>query len=205
MTTLETLAVTVGDNWSMYDAKRLGHNVMIARRDMEMTQQALADAVGVSRAYVTNIERGRGENVGIDVVFGLADALGVPVPYLLGLQESAVPAGDEAVLRESGVEYIAVDVESREERRVLQQAVDLFHGLTAGGQAHALRYMATLRRMEDEGGRVAGRVDAGEVDGWVELIRRFDEPTRSAIERLVGAQGSDAGAGVHRSAQAGDK
>lgn len=189
----------------MYDAKQFGQKVLLCRRDMGWDQIQLAEASGVSRSRISEIERGKADNVGIEYVFGLADALGVPVPYLLGLQDSAVPVSDEAVLRESGGEYIAVDVESREERRVLQQAVDLFHGLTAGGQAHALRYMATLRRMEDEERRLAGALDAAEVSAWVRLLQRFDEPTRSAIERLVGAQGSDAGAGVYRGAQPGGK
>lgn len=54
-----------------------GRRVRTLRVARGMSQETLADAAGVHRTYVSSLERGR-RNVGLDNVFALADALGVP-------------------------------------------------------------------------------------------------------------------------------
>ena len=175
-------------NRGMYDAKRFGNNVLLARRDSGIKQEVLADVAGVSRAYITNIEAGRGDNVGVAVIFRIADALGVTVPYLLGLEDSALGEPEAAVLREQAGEYLAVDVESREQRRVLQQVVDLFAGMTPEAQAHALRYLLTVRKMDDELRRKP-TMDENEVEMWASLLERMDAPAQRTIrKRSVGVE-----------------
>jgi transcriptional regulator with XRE-family HTH domain len=60
----------------------IGRRVRIARLTREMTQDELADATGISRSFVSSIERG---SHGVDVVrlYRLAAALDVPLPELL--------------------------------------------------------------------------------------------------------------------------
>jgi len=65
----------------------LAQRLLLSRRDLRWGQDALADASGISRTYISDIERGKITNVGIEVVFSLAKALGVSVPYLLGIDE----------------------------------------------------------------------------------------------------------------------
>ena len=134
----------------MYDAKRFGANVLLSRRDLDMTQEALAEKVGVSRAYVTNIEYGRGKNVGIEGIFGLAAALGVTVPYLLGLTDDPLGEGTEKVLREQSADYLVFEVESGEQRRLGEEVIDEFNALTARGQRVALQYLRMMRQVENE-------------------------------------------------------
>lgn len=134
----------------MFDAKMLGNNVMLLRRDLGMTQDALATVAGISRAYLTNIERGRGARVGIDIVFALADALGVSPQYLMGLSESPFGESDGKVLREMAGEYVTVDVDSDEERRLVRSLMDEFIMLPRRAQQTVIGVVRLLRRMETD-------------------------------------------------------
>lgn len=137
-------------NWHMYDAKMLGKNVMLLRRDLGMTQDALATVAGISRAYLTNIERGRGTSVGIDIVFALADALGVSAGYLLGATDSPLGESDAKVMKELAGEYVTVDVESDEERRLVRSLMDEFNMLPRRAQQTVVEMVRLLRRMESD-------------------------------------------------------
>ena len=67
----------------------LAWRLLRSRRDMNWRQEDLAQASGVSRTYISEIERGRVTNVGVEALSALADALGVTVQYLLGLTDDA--------------------------------------------------------------------------------------------------------------------
>ena len=54
------------------------------REEKGWSQQALADRVGVSDAYIAMIERGKRQNPSLVLLRRLAKALGVPVTALLG-------------------------------------------------------------------------------------------------------------------------
>ncbi|WP_299773003.1 helix-turn-helix transcriptional regulator [uncultured Pseudoteredinibacter sp.] len=60
----------------------LGDNVKRIRKERGMSQEALADAAGMHRTFISLIER-RGRNVTLGVVEALANALKVEVPDLL--------------------------------------------------------------------------------------------------------------------------
>ena len=60
----------------------IGLNVLKYRRLKNMTQQELADAAGISRAKISDIERGRGP-YSIEMVFLIARALGVEYEQLI--------------------------------------------------------------------------------------------------------------------------
>jgi transcriptional regulator with XRE-family HTH domain len=56
--------------------KRIGKNVRTCRRDRGLTQEGLADLLGVSTSYVSLIERG-GRNPPVTTMVAIADVLGV--------------------------------------------------------------------------------------------------------------------------------
>lgn len=56
------------------------------RKRAGLTQQALADAVGISRASMVNVERCR-QRPSIDLLYDIADALGVEAVQLLPRNE----------------------------------------------------------------------------------------------------------------------
>ena len=58
------------------NAKELGRQVQVKRREKELSQTELGDLVGISRNYVSMIERQEAENTSMKIVNQLAIALG---------------------------------------------------------------------------------------------------------------------------------
>lgn len=58
-------------------------------RALGLSQGALADAVGVTDAHLSNVASGRKPNVSAALAFALADALGVEVADLFSLESAA--------------------------------------------------------------------------------------------------------------------
>lgn len=98
-----------------------GDRVLLSRRDLGINQEELARRVQVDQSYISQIERNKDVNVGVKVVFSLADALGVSAAYLLGLSDDPLGIVDELqsdrVLKESGAVYEAM---STTERRIVE-------------------------------------------------------------------------------------
>ena len=65
--------------------EKLGLAVRRLRNDVGWTQQRLATATGLTRAYLVAVEGGK-QNVTVDVVIRLANALGVPPDHLFATQ-----------------------------------------------------------------------------------------------------------------------
>lgn len=77
---------------------RIGHLVRAARRQAGLTQDALAERLGLTRTSITNIESGR-QRFQVHVLFMLAEALNVsPNAFLPPLTEE--PAAQPAAVRE---------------------------------------------------------------------------------------------------------
>jgi DNA-binding XRE family transcriptional regulator len=64
---------------------RLGNRVRLARAERELSQDALARAVGVSRNTISSIETGRYSPSAL-LAFRLADALQMPVASLFWIE-----------------------------------------------------------------------------------------------------------------------
>ena len=67
--------------------KSLASEVKRLRTDAKLSQQALADAVGVSQGAIGHIESGRNKSLDVQTLYALCDALGVECghfrPYLM--------------------------------------------------------------------------------------------------------------------------
>ncbi len=127
-----------------------GDRVLIERRRLDMKQETLAGMVGVNRSYISQIERDIDVNVGIKTVQALADALGVSVGYLLGASESPLGEPDVKVLREMAGEYVTVDVDSDDERRLIRSLIAEFNALPRRAQEAAIEMIRILRKVEEE-------------------------------------------------------
>ena len=66
--------------------EQLGLNVAYYRRKRKLTQEQLAEKVGIDRTHMSNIELAN-SGVSLDVLFRLADALEVPVSRLFEFRD----------------------------------------------------------------------------------------------------------------------
>ena len=63
-------------------ARTIALRMMMIRKSKRMTQQALADAVGLTRTSIVNIEAHK-QSMSLPTLWHIARALGVPVRKLL--------------------------------------------------------------------------------------------------------------------------
>lgn len=113
----------------MYSTLSLAQRVLLSRRDLDWKQEKLAEVSGISRTYISDIERGRITNVGVEVLFALADALGVSVQYLLGVTEDPL-AG--------------VKDEEEEKDPLVQELLSIYQQLSPDKQATLLNIAKVL-------------------------------------------------------------
>ncbi len=94
----------------------LGDNIRARRGSSGMTLQALSKRVGVSRAMLSDVERGR-KNPTIKIVSQIAEGLGCTVSELLGEEQSRTLETIQ-VLREDS-RQVLIDPRSYVERHLL--------------------------------------------------------------------------------------
>lgn len=68
-----------------------GERVHLMRRRRKMTQQALGDAVGVTKATIFRVEKGDFADVKGQTIARMAKTLNVSADYLLGLKPDPEP------------------------------------------------------------------------------------------------------------------
>lgn len=100
------------------DAKELGRQVQAKRKERDISQTELGELAGVSRNYISLIERGEANNISMKVINLLAVALGATPAELIGeISFVIIPPS----LRELGIQknlsYEVVDKLARIPRR----------------------------------------------------------------------------------------
>ena len=85
---------------SLYE--EFGRGLRSARKAANLTQEALAERIGLSRTSITNIEKGR-QHVALHMLFSLANAVGVEPEELLPQKESVYKLEmiDQELLKET--------------------------------------------------------------------------------------------------------
>ena len=66
------------------DYVQLGKLVRIRRKGLGLTQEELAEVLGVSTSFVGHIERGT-RKLSVETLHGLCRALGVSADFLIGI------------------------------------------------------------------------------------------------------------------------
>ena len=108
----------------------LGVWVRATRLQQGMSQRELADAAGLSRSYVCDIERGRGSEPSLNTLDKLAGALG---------------ASRSDLMKAAGlIDKALIPKESEEERRMLQ----LFRDVSDNGQELVMRFVRFVHHEE---------------------------------------------------------
>lgn len=134
----------------MFDARVLGNRVLLGRRDLQLDQEELARASGVSRSRISEIERGKATNIGVDAIYSLADALDVTVAYLLGLSDDSLGEDPDKVQKEISGDYITVEIENKDQRRLVQAAIDALLALPPREQRRAVQFLRMMQQAEEE-------------------------------------------------------
>lgn len=122
----------------------LGQRILLSRRDLDLNQEDLADRAGVSRPYISNIERGYLTNPTVEHIQAIAEALGVRPEYLLGWSEDPLGEDQPASIAEGRVVY---QVDSPAQYRQVQELLDLWQELTPEDQRMILDMIKHLRRV----------------------------------------------------------
>src|SRR6267142_383608 len=76
----------------------LGAKLTALRLKKGASLQEVADAVGVSKAHVWELEKGRSRNPSADLIKRLADYFGQDLEFLVGMEKSKVTEVEEAQL-----------------------------------------------------------------------------------------------------------
>lgn len=86
----------------MFDGPALGTRIKLLRELRSMSLQQVADAAGLTKSHVWEMERGKSVNPTVNAVWGLAAALSVSPSVLLGLNDKLPPI-DPVALRIAGI------------------------------------------------------------------------------------------------------
>ena len=115
------------------DFQELSRRVSSRRKDMGLSQEALAQRAGISRNYISLIERGEARNVSMNVVGQLAIALETTPARLMGQpgqDEVLIPPALREFALEAGLGFETVDKLARIPRRGQEpQTVDQWRQL----------------------------------------------------------------------------
>lgn len=85
-----------------FDGAALGTRIKLLRDLREMTLQEVADASGLTKSHVWEMEQGKSVNPTVNAVWGLSAALSVPPSTLLGLDDK-VPTINPFAMRIAGM------------------------------------------------------------------------------------------------------
>lgn len=125
--------------------------MLLARRQLDLNQDTLADQAKVNRTYISNLERGHSDNPTIDIVEALARVLGVRPEYLVGWTEDPLGEDLPASVKEGRLVY---QVATPEEYQRFEQLLEIFNDIPPEKQPHALSILDTFRRAQ--GVRIVG-------------------------------------------------
>lgn len=143
----------------MIDIKVFAQRLLLSRRDLGIDQVELARRSGVSNSYISDIERMRKGNIGMDKALRLASALGVSVNYLIGLTDDPLPPEEHSAmaLAESLPVYFTEESVSRS---LIIKLLDSFMGLNPPEQESLIRFADYLRTSQTQPPRIIGNEES---------------------------------------------
>lgn len=127
-------------------SKTLGQRLLLARRDVDITQTTLAAQVHISPQYISDLERGKSDNPALRDVEALARALGIRPEYLAGWSDDPLGEDRPASIAEGRIVY---QVTHPAEYHLVQELLDLFPELTREDQDVILQLAHRLHNTPD--------------------------------------------------------
>lgn len=74
-----------------FDGAALGTRIKLLRELRDMTLQQVADAAGLTKSHIWELEKGRAVNPTVNAVWGISAALCVSPAMLLGIDDKMPP------------------------------------------------------------------------------------------------------------------
>ncbi|GAB3769482.1 transcriptional regulator with XRE-family HTH domain [Nocardioides ginsengisegetis] len=102
----------------------IGRRINTLRNDKDLSLGELASQAGVSKSYLSTVEKGSGSRPGAAVLHKIADALGITLADLVGREINAEPHTIPDELREFAIE-----------KKLHQRDIDMLAGIAFRGQA----------------------------------------------------------------------
>lgn len=121
----------------------LAGRLLLLRRDLNLNQDELSARSSVSRNYISDLERGKVTNPGIEIIEALARALDVRPEYILGWTDDSSGEDLPANLAEGRIVY---QVASPDDYRRIQELLDIYSELGPDDQRILLELAERLRR-----------------------------------------------------------
>jgi transcriptional regulator with XRE-family HTH domain len=132
------------------NAKTMGQRVLTSRRDLHLDQEELSKQSGVSRSRISEIERGKAPNIGIEAVFSLARALGVSPIYLMGITDNPSGEPDAKILAEQSDQFVVAEVDGADTKQNIRDLIAVYQSLPKSQQTALLGFIRSLRAVEEE-------------------------------------------------------
>ena len=107
---------------TLMDFKALGAKIRTERKNMRLTQEQLAERVGVSTNFIGQIERGE-RKLSLETLVALANALGTGVDYLLS---GSLTISDDRIAREILTDLSGL---SKERKLLLRDFISRFKNI----------------------------------------------------------------------------
>lgn len=124
---------------------KLSTRLLLLRRDLHLNQEDLAAKSGISRPYISDLERGRITNAGVEVVEALASALQIEPAYLAGWSDDPSGESTSASILDGRIVY---QVANPREYRRIQELLDRFNDLAPEYQEIVLTVIEEFRRAQ---------------------------------------------------------
>lgn len=109
----------------------IGQRIKARRKELHISADELGKKLGKDRSTIFRYEKGDIENLPLDILKPIADALGVTPAYLMGWEKDTNIKVNAYIIQHSDTEI----------------AVELFDSLNKEGMKRALDYMETLRKV----------------------------------------------------------
>lgn len=125
----------------------IGQRLLLARRELRMTQQQVASRAGnVSAAYISDLERGKVSDPAVSILVSLARAVGLSASYLAGWDDDPLGESRGDSIAESRVVYQA---SSEGEYREVQSLLDVLTDLPSAKRSLLLTLAEELSGVAD--------------------------------------------------------
>jgi transcriptional regulator with XRE-family HTH domain len=128
----------------MYNSSSFAERLLLARRHSGLDQKELGRRANVSNTYISDLERGRVTNPGIEIIFALAEALGVPVIDLLGIEVDPPEVDEDNLPVYLTGTHVVHRIEHPYTRTMAKRFLDLFLALPQRDQELLLRMAETI-------------------------------------------------------------